>query len=286
VLDLDPSRSPPVPRPAAPTLVLRDAPAGLEVFCIVRHPRSTFLGGMVAFPGGKVDAADAAPGWEALTTPLPQRLSSMEGLPVAPLPLAVAACREVLEEAAILPLAGAALPQAELSALRSRLGPAMSLASELARLGLRVDVGALRPFSRWVTPEAEARRYDATFFLLAVPAGQEGESDAHETTAVFWSRPAAVLDRWAAGELQMAPPTARSLELLAACDGVASALLLADRQTLLPVCPRYVPDSTGGFLCLPGDPEHEIREPRIAGPSRFVLRDGRFISADPPSPRG
>jgi hypothetical protein len=34
-------------------------------------------------------------------------------------------------------------------------------------------------------------------------------------------------------------------------------------------------------LALPGDPTHEVRERRVAGGTRFVLRDGRFVSSDP-----
>jgi hypothetical protein len=36
------------------------------------------------------------------------------------------------------------------------------------------------------------------------------------------------------------------------------------------------------MLALPGDPEHELSERRVEGPTRFVLRDGRFVSEDPP----
>ena len=48
------------PRPAATVVLLRDASAGLEVFLMKRHGLSDVLGGAYVFPGGKVDAADAA----------------------------------------------------------------------------------------------------------------------------------------------------------------------------------------------------------------------------------
>ena len=59
-----------------------------------------------------------------------------------------------------------------------------------------------------------------------------------------------------------------------------AALALADEQSLLPVCPRFVA-SDPPMLVLPGDPEHEVRDQRVAGPTRFVLRDGKFLSDDP-----
>jgi hypothetical protein len=35
-------------------------------------------------------------------------------------------------------------------------------------------------------------------------------------------------------------------------------------------------------LVLPGDPEHEVREARVAGASRFVLHGRRWLPGEPP----
>src|SRR5262249_2792311 len=140
------------------------------------------------------------------------------------------------------------------------------------------------PWARWITPEAESRRFDARFFLLELPLGQVGRHDEHETTMSFWARPAGILDRAARGEIFLAPPTTRTLELLAGEADVASALVLAGGQSLRPICPSFVPDASAPFLALPGDPEHPVRERRVAGPTRFVLREGRFVSEEPPAP--
>ena len=48
-----------VPVPAATILLLRGDHATLEVFMVVRHEKSDFLGGALVFPGGKVDTQDA-----------------------------------------------------------------------------------------------------------------------------------------------------------------------------------------------------------------------------------
>jgi hypothetical protein len=37
-------------------------------------------------------------------------------------------------------------------------------------------------------------------------------------------------------------------------------------------------------LALPGDPEHDVRESRVPGRSRYVLRGDRFLPEDAPSP--
>ncbi len=276
MLDLDPHRAPVAPRAAATVLVLRPSSSGLEIYCIVRHAKSGFMGGLVAFPGGKVDPGDHDPRFDA--QPLHARALELEETPEPPRALAVAACREALEEAALVPTV-TPLDSAGALSLRARLAAGASFADALDAAGLTLELSALAPFGRWITPAAEPRRFDAVFFLLASPPGQTGQHDAHETTDGFWRAPAEVLATWRRGELQLAPPTARVLELLSGCATLADARALADAQCLLPVCPELVAD--GGFLALPGDPAHSVRERRVAGPTRFVFRDGRFDGADP-----
>lgn len=261
-------------------IVLREAAVGLEVFCVLRHQKSSFLGGAIVFPGGKVDEQDAAPPWADLTTSPHPRAAQMEGLDATALALAIAACRESLEEGAIVPL-DRAVPSEVVLTMRRELEAGAPFAETLRGRGLRLAVDALIPWARWVTPEAEQRRFDARFFLLALPSMQEGAHDDREVTHSFWATPAEVLRRFLAGEIFLAPPTCRSLELLADCRTMAEAVTLANSQSLLPICPRFVADEKAPFLSLPGDPTHEIQEKRVAGKTRFVLRDGRFLSEDP-----
>ena len=51
--------APVAPRPAASILLLRDGPAGLETFMVVRHHQIDFASGALVFPGGRMEAADA-----------------------------------------------------------------------------------------------------------------------------------------------------------------------------------------------------------------------------------
>ena len=270
--------------------MIREAAAGIEVFCVLRHQKSSFLGGAVVFPGGKVDPADAGAAWTELATEPHPRAVELTGSSggVTPRALAVAACRESLEEAGIVPIApalGAADGGPDLAdALRSELSGDAGLAGALRRRGLRLALDRLVPWARWITPEAEARRFDARFFLLELPAHQIGRHDEHETTMSFWARPASVLERSARGEIFLAPPTTRTLELLATASDAGAAYALAARQSLEPICPLFVPDAHAPFLALPGDPAHAVRERRVAGPTRFVLRDGRFVGEDGPLP--
>lgn len=288
MLDLDPTREGAKPRDAATLVVVRDVRdgAGIEVFCVERQ-KVGFLGGAVVFPGGKLDAADVDPGWTGASTPPRGPRAPIADDEATLHGLAVAACREALEEAAILPIVGTQLAHDELLAWRARAAAGESLLSLLTARGAKLDLAALHPMARWVTPAAESRRFDTRFFLYVAEAALTGAHDDHETTASFWAAPAEVLRRFVAGSLQLAPPTHRTLEILATAADARAAVALAEGACLDPVCPRLVThhDARGDTigLALPGDPEHEVRESRSPGHSRYVLRGDRFLPEDPPA---
>ena len=285
MLDLDASRKGATARDAATLVLVRDAgmngAGGLEVFCVERHKKSGFLGGAVVFPGGKLDEPDRDPAWAALATPpRAPRLAAHTGAIEADdtrRALAVAACRETLEEAALLPVEGERLAHDDLLGLRARLAAGESFRALIEERGLRIDLAALHPFARWVTPVAEARRFDARFFLAAVSAGDRGAHDERETTSSFWAAPAEIVRRFVAGEIQLAPPTHRTLEILATLESAREALAWTDSACLDPICPALVRQGDTMALVLPGDPEHDVRESRVPGASRFVLRGERWL---------
>jgi 8-oxo-dGTP pyrophosphatase MutT (NUDIX family) len=276
---LEPPRRPATPRDAATVLVLREDQGALEVFCVRRHARSAFLGGAVVFPGGKLDEQDAQPAWTAhVSAPNARALEFADDEPHARA-LAICASRETLEEGGIV----ATLPPVghrEVAQLRARTSDPSSsttLRAALAQRGWRLELAALEPFARWITPEVEPRRFDARFFLLPLPADQCGRHDERETTMSLWARPSELLTANQAGELSMAPPTVRALELLAPAAGLAEARALARRQRLEPVRPRFVP-ADPPLIVLPGDPLHSEPAALVDGATRFVLRDGTFVS--------
>jgi 8-oxo-dGTP pyrophosphatase MutT (NUDIX family) len=242
VLDLDASREGVTPKDAATLILVRDAIAGgVEVFCVERSKGSKFLGGAVVFPGGKLDAADYDAVWRELATPPRAPHTPIAADDDTLRALAVAACRETLEEAAILPLVGEPLGDAEAVALRDAITRHDTTLADFVRArGGRLDLAALYPFARWVTPTAEARRFDARFYVAAIGSRSHGAHDAHETTASFWATPADVLARFVAGEIQLAPPTHRTLEILAASRTAREVLDATSTANLDAVCPRLV----------------------------------------------
>lgn len=269
MLEFDPNRAPVTPRPAATILLLRDGREGLEVCVMQRSKQSSFMGGAVVFPGGRVEPSDGADDARAVSELGEGTWWDDEGRAAR-----FAACRESLEEVGLAPIAG--VTRDDLAALRRQT----PLTRALADVGKRLALTALVPFARWVTPEAESRRFDARFFLAEAPAGVEPESDDHEAVRVLFASPAELLSQYERDEIALFPPTHRSLELLAACSTVASALAMSPGLEL--ICPRFVVEDGAPILALPGDPLHEVPQRRVPGGSRYVLSDGRWVSREAP----
>ncbi|MBX6355603.1 MAG: NUDIX hydrolase [Micromonosporaceae bacterium] len=107
----------------------------------------------------------------------------------------------------------------------------------LEETGVLLTADALVPWSRWITPEFEPRRFDAYFFLAALPPGQSARTVGGEADHALWRSPAAAL------ELPMLPPTSRTLRELAQYSTVEEALAAAaGRDATKPICPRVVGD--------------------------------------------
>ncbi|MBC7803685.1 MAG: NUDIX hydrolase [Candidatus Parcubacteria bacterium] len=142
--------------------------------------------------------------------------------------------------------------------------------------GLRLDAAALVPWVRWVTPEISPKRFDARFFLTRMPEGQEPKVDGHEATEGLWISPAAALEQWMSGQMQLAPATAKSIDVLAAFDTVAKALSAAADRPPPVVMPIVWNDGGRAYISLPGDPRHLM--PDVLGGTifRIQLEAGRY----------
>lgn len=122
----------------------------------------------------------------------------------------------------------------------------------LEETGVTLDPAALVPWSRWVTPEGEPRRYDALFFVAALPAGAHPVATGTEMDSVVWLRPHEALAAHARGELEMWPPTSVTLREVSAYADIASVLAGAASRTLDPVRPKLLDDEEGIRVELPG----------------------------------
>jgi hypothetical protein len=113
--------------------------------------------------------------------------------------------------------------------------------------------------SHWITPVGEPRRFDTRFYLAPAPPEQTSVHDDNETIASFWTRPAEALERQAAGELTMMPPTIKNLQFLAGFASVAEAM--AHAATMPPpdcILPKVVVrDGQIRGVLLPGEPGYD-----------------------------
>ncbi len=170
--------------------------------------------------------------------------------------------------------------------MRKRVLGGISAKDVLRIAGLQWSTDNLVPWSHWITPSIETKRFSARFFVIELPIGQEPTFDATETVDQCWVTPAAAIAR--AGELQLPPPQVRTCWELAQLTSIADVMAAARKRAEQPhpIMPRLAPSSgPGPLLLLPWDPEYTVTgtgdatpltyQPAWAiGPSRFVL-DGR-----------
>lgn len=278
MLDIDPLRDGVTPAHAATVVVVRDASEGPEVLLVQRHRATAFMGGAFVFPGGRVEAADADDAVLARVHGLSDADAEARlgepGLGPQARAIFVAAIRETLEEAGVL-LSPA---RRDAASLRSALASGATFASLVLEHDVSFDATRLVPLSRWVTPAVERKRFDARFFLAKVGADEIASHDAHETIASRWARPADAVASHLAGEIDLPPPTLRTLELLTPFER-ADAMLEAARAATPPLVRPVFRDLAGAWiLALPGDAEHPETAAVIGGTTRFVCRDARWYS--------
>lgn len=242
---------PPEPRRAATVVLLRESGEGLEVLMLRRHAAVEFAGDAWVFPGGTVEEADRGLPPERWRGIDPAALAPRFGDPARDvLGLHVAAVRETFEEAGLLlgvfpPRGGrasalpAGLAEARAASASGDPDAAGGFHAWLEAGGLVLDLGLLTYLSRWVTPPAYRKRFDAAFFLAPAPPNQVAGHDRVETTDGRWLRPAAALEAWEAGRFAMMHPTRRTLAWLAGCGGAAAAVERARAQPrVVPIRPR------------------------------------------------
>jgi 8-oxo-dGTP pyrophosphatase MutT (NUDIX family) len=249
-------------RPAAPPSATSSADSGLEVYMLRRQSSMKFAPGAFVFPGGSVDARDADE-QVAWAGPDPGEWGQIfDAPPELACALVCAAVRETFEESGVL-LAG---PSADAVVAdttgadweadrRSLLDRSLSLAEMLARRGLVLRSDLLRPWSRWITPVIEQRRFDARFFAAALPPQQRTRDVGGEAAEVAWMAPGDAIAMGRRKEIVLWPPTAVSLAELAACPDVAAAL--APRQ-VRPVLPEASVAEGAVWLTLPAELEYPL----------------------------
>jgi 8-oxo-dGTP pyrophosphatase MutT (NUDIX family) len=254
-------------RDAATVMLLRDSELGLEVCMLQRNLDSDFVGGAYVFPGGGVDPEDAAEEMCAVCQGrTDEQASLLVGSERGGLAFWVAAIRESFEEAGVL-LARTAEGEVvsferpevadRFAQHRAAVDSGRRSLVDVCRVErLRLDVGSIHYFSRWVTPLGAPRRYDTRFFVAAAPPGQVALHDDREVIGTRWINPRDALADHAAGRMTMIFPTVRTMVALERFERAAEVIEHAAGQARVnPVVPMLRDEGGGLRLILPGDPE-------------------------------
>lgn len=281
------------PRDAATVILLRDRTDGLyEAFFVRRGRNQAFMGGAYVFPGGSLDQADTDPELAAciggLDAAEARRLLQETDLPDAvAIGLFLAAIRETFEEAGVLLARDLNGNTVDLSAPETAARFAgyrlelhenrMNLVELARRERLLYAPDLLTPYSHWVTPQIETRRFDTRFLLARLPEGQAPVHDRMELTDSRWLTPALALAEHAAGRIVLMPPTLKTVEELLTFSDTGKLFAAARSQQI----PTILPDAfwtAGSFgIRLPHDSEYTLaaKQPYHAGGStRIVMEDG------------
>jgi 8-oxo-dGTP pyrophosphatase MutT (NUDIX family) len=205
-------------------ILLRDGPQKLEVFMIRRHPGMLFAGGMYVFPGGVVDPADYVGRDHEQAH-------------------AFAAIRETFEECGVLLASGPEVDATTREEDRLALIEHRATFDEvLARHGAVAQPQLLRPWSRWITPDFEPRRYDTHFYVAIAPT-QDAHFVGGEADAAQWVAPEFTVGAQKGGDWLLMPPTEWTLRELSTFTSAADVFAAANTRDLNPVQVRIDLDS-------------------------------------------
>ncbi len=248
---------------ASTMMLLRDAPAGLEVFMVQRHRQIEFSSGALVFPGGSLDPNDNVLAETA------DRLTGAEGLGLETRALRIAAIRETFEESGVLLArprgAEGTVPAGRVdeiaAAHRLPLAEGQTTFEQiLAAEDLVLALDLLVPFAHWITPVNLAKRFDTHFFIAAAPADQVGRHDGHELVDSVWLTPQGAVEANASGRFKVVFPTMRNLIKLGHNRSVEAAMTLARATPVFTVVPDFIIDGSRRTLRIPAEAGYDGTE--------------------------
>ncbi len=258
---LHPQREPVLPRPAATVLLLRDSPQGIEVLMTRRSLTASFAPGAYVFPGGGIDALDAASHAHAL------RRATQSDLHLTQ---AIAAIRESFEELGILLAyrADQSMATAQDIALLDRSQP---FAAQCAALGMKLAAEQVYVLAHWITDRDLPKRFDVPFLVARMPEAQTPVADESEQFEPVWVRPADALKRHEAGDFFIIFPTIRTLQRLTPFANVQAVLdaCAVNDEPLWTSCPR------AGWLA--GKEERYMEHESPYGELALTSPDGQIV---------
>lgn len=130
---------------------------------------------------------------------------------------------------------------------------------------LRIPTTSLVRYSHWLPPAITPRRFATWFFLAAAPEG-EVTVDGGEIKEHTWCSPKLALDRRAAGEIEIVPPTFMTLLELSEHRSASAALDAAEEREPVFYETQIAVLDDGAVALWRGDAGYDDRNPDMAGP--------------------
>ena len=255
--------------PAATVLLVRDCGDELEVLMVKRSKRPPF-GNLYVFPGGKIDESDKDLNITNFCNGLNDEQASIKlGVNEGGLSYWVACVRECFEEVGILLAIKNNGEELDLNGAdkhkfdnyrRMLLENKISLLEICKKENLSLNLNNIEPFSHWVTPEIEIKRFDTRFFIAYIPAKQTEKHDGNELTDSVWISPKKALDKSLNGEMPMIMPTISNLQQ---CLEFDSGQKLLEHQSKLTndeipsILPKFFKNEGKWVGLLPGDEDYD-----------------------------
>lgn len=246
------------PRNAATVILMRPGVVDPEVYLLRRQASMAFAAGFCVFPGGGVDARDFESDIAWAGPSVEQWAAQLDTDPATARALVCAAVRETFEESGVL-LAGPSVDEVvsdttspEWEADRVALeGREFSFSEFLQRRGLVLRSDLLVPWSAWLTPIFEPRRYRTWFFAAALPEGQRTRDVSSESSSVVWMGVEEVAQQVEEKQMMMLPPTYFSCLQIARFDSPASVVAGARDRHVSMFMPEVIADGDEFVLSRP-----------------------------------
>ena len=255
--------------PAATVLLVRDCSNVLEVLMVKRSKRPPF-GNLYVFPGGKIDESDKDLNITDFCNGLNDEQASIKlGVNEGGLSYWVACVRECFEEVGILLAIKNNGEELDLNGAdkhkfdnyrRMLLENKISLLEICKKENLSLNLNNIEPFSHWITPEIEIKRFDTRFFIAYIPGKQTERHDGNELTDSVWISPKKALDKSLNGEMPMIMPTISNLQQ---CLEFDSGQKLLEHQSKLTnddipsILPKFFKNDGKWVGLLPGDEDYD-----------------------------
>jgi 8-oxo-dGTP pyrophosphatase MutT (NUDIX family) len=145
---------------------------------------------------------------------------------------------------------------------------------------ITVDPDTLVWFSHWVPPPMTPKRFSTFFFATRAAPGEAGDVaiDDGEITEHAWMSPTTAMAHRDEGDIELAPPTWMSLDLLATWHSTDDALSALDEMAPRFYETRMVRTDDGPVALWAGDAGYDAGDPAVPGSRhRLTMMGDRYV---------